>query len=107
MMTACKKEEMKKETNQQGHSWKTNEWVLRKSSIIFEGTVCDEYQNQITGQIVYEAKEDSKKINYDKTPYYTNDFHHLDCKAPGHTCYKAIIDGDNVLIIKEGASTLN
>ena len=107
MMTACKKEEMKKETNQQGHSWKTSDWVMTKSSIIVEGTLCDEYQNQITGQIVYEGKEDSKQITYDKTPYFTDDFKHLDCKAPGHTCYKAVIEGEHVLIIKVGASTLN
>ncbi|NSW45912.1 MAG: hypothetical protein HPY79_08885 [Bacteroidales bacterium] len=107
MTTACKKEEMKKETNQQGHSWKTSDWVLTKSSIIVEGTVCDEYQNQITGQIVYEGKEDSKQITYDKTPYYIDQFQHLDCKAPGHTCYKAIIGSDHVLIIKVGASTAN
>jgi len=105
IFTACKKENNEMPAKQdQLHSWKTSEWVMKKSSIIVEGILCDEYQNQLTGQVVYEGLDENKQITYDKTPYFIDDFGHLDCRAPGHTCYKAIIGEDHVLIIKVGAS---
>ncbi|NSW45916.1 MAG: hypothetical protein HPY79_08905 [Bacteroidales bacterium] len=95
---------MKKETNQQGHSWKTSDWVLTKSSIIVEGTVCDEYQNQITSQIVYEGKINNKEIVYDKA-VTTDPFGKISCPSSGNNCKIVNIDGARAYLIKDGAST--
>ena len=85
-------------------SWKTSDWVMTKSSIIVEGTLCDEYQNQKTGQIVYEGMEESKAINFDKKLEPFDDYQHLDCRNKGNDCHVAVIDGERVLIVKPGTS---
>jgi len=103
MMNACKKEEMKKETNQQGHSWKTSDWVIIKSNVVVNGIVCDEYMNKKTGQIIYETKE-NKAVNWDKSFKEIDEFGHTDCKGKGNTCTVWIIDGERVILVKPGTS---
>jgi len=102
MTTACKKEEMKKETNQQGHSWKTGDWVMTKSNVQINGSLCDEYQNKKTGQVVYEVKENKGTVNYDKSFKEYDDFGHTDCKGKGNTCTVWVIGGERVILVKPG-----
>jgi len=102
IFTACKKEnnEMPRKQDQL-LSWKTSDWVMKKSSIIVEGILCDEYQNQLTGQVVYEAKDESKAVNWNKKAFRKIDGS-IDCKDCGSNCVKTVVSEEEVIILKPG-----
>ncbi|GAB4450299.1 MAG: hypothetical protein Fur0028_05710 [Bacteroidales bacterium] len=102
MLTACKKENNEMPAkHDQLHSWKTSDWIMTKNAIVVEGTLCDEYQNQLTGQLVYEAKEESKAVNWNKKAI-KNGEGKVDCKDAGSNCVKTVISGEDVIILKPG-----
>ncbi|NSW45914.1 MAG: hypothetical protein HPY79_08895 [Bacteroidales bacterium] len=101
MTTACKKEEMKKETNLQGHSWKTSDWILTKSNVQINGSICNEYTDIKTRQKLYEVILCSKAINFDQDFHEKSLTHPAYCSDAGNECKNVTIDGEPVILLKD------
>ncbi len=106
-ITSCKKDELQKTTNNKSN------FVLSDKNILINGSICNQYINNSTGQILYEEIEPNnstkEEVAYTKQlketvvsgrSYYT-------CNDAGTNCRKSIADGDEILIIKKGAVPTN
>jgi hypothetical protein len=94
MMTACKKEEMKKES------------FLIKQNVIVYGYIWDVYKYK-NGNIEYivksELKEDPKPLLDKDFKFASLPLEENKCEGPGNECFIATIDGKRVIIRRDDA----
>ena len=98
---SCTKEVLTNE-NPDNSGWKNSDWKIIKSNVVISGVNCTQYQNVKTGQVVFEASEnttDSKAITYDRYLLHITGGD-IACILGGDRCALTSIDGVMVYVVK-------
>jgi len=75
-------------------------WILIEQNVNLNGIICNAYKNDVTGQVVYEAKN-NKAIKYTGKAG-TSHSGTVTCSGSGTNCSNVKMDGESTILIKPG-----
>ncbi len=111
IFTACKKEDVKKETiqNKNETTWdyakKHDKWIVSKEIVYIDSIPCLVYKNEINGQLIYEVTENESLkaqsgFDFDSQLFRNDNGIGYKCELSGEECCNSTFHDVDVIIVR-------